>query len=153
MRLQLERFPHGVHFIRVPSKTAELFIGKGSRRVLCTINQAPPFHCAFMRTKEGDYYVHLGTSQVRKMKLKAGSSVAVRFSEDVTEHQFEVPEEFAAVLESDPEAEALFRKLTPGNQRGLLYLVTRLRSSEKRIERSLHIAEKMKAGITSPRAM
>ncbi|HMP87120.1 MAG TPA: YdeI/OmpD-associated family protein, partial [Lacibacter sp.] len=59
----------------------------------------------------------------------------------------------AAVLESDPEAEALFRKLTPGNQRGLLYLVTRLRSSEKRIERSLHIAEKMKAGITSPRAM
>jgi uncharacterized protein YdeI (YjbR/CyaY-like superfamily) len=55
------------------------------------------------------------------------------------------------VLDTDPKANEVFHSLTEGNQRGLMYLVTQVKSSEKRIERALKIAEKIKAGITSPR--
>ena len=43
-------------------------------------------------------------------------------------------------------------KLTiQGNKRGLMYLVSQVKSSDKRIERSFIIAAKLKRGITSPR--
>jgi uncharacterized protein YdeI (YjbR/CyaY-like superfamily) len=62
-----------------------------------------------------------------------------------------MPEELKVVLEMDVEADKLFHKLTEGNQRGLMYLVTLVKSSDKRIERALLIAEKIKVGITAPR--
>jgi uncharacterized protein YdeI (YjbR/CyaY-like superfamily) len=57
------------------------------------------------------------------------------------------------VLASDPEADRVFHSLTEGNQRGLMYLVTQVKSSDKRIDRALKIADKIKQGITSPRVI
>ena len=69
---------------------------------------------------------------------------------DDTELQFSVPEEFAEVLATDPAAEKIFNTLTPGNKRGLIALVNMVKSSDKKIERSLLIAEKLKKGVSSP---
>jgi uncharacterized protein YdeI (YjbR/CyaY-like superfamily) len=55
------------------------------------------------------------------------------------------------VLKTDTEAESIFKGLTDGNKRGLIYLVTQVKSIDKRIERSLKIAERLKLGIKSPR--
>lgn len=53
----------------------------------------------------------------------------------------------------DTEAKRLFESLSDGNKRGLIYLITSVKATEKRIDRSLKIADQIKAGITSPRKM
>jgi uncharacterized protein YdeI (YjbR/CyaY-like superfamily) len=77
--------------------------------------------------------------------------ITLSFKEDDSEFQFEMPEEFLEVLYQDPDADAVFQGLTDGNKRGLIYVITLVKSSEKRIERSLKVAEKLKIGVTSPR--
>jgi uncharacterized protein YdeI (YjbR/CyaY-like superfamily) len=62
-----------------------------------------------------------------------------------------MPEELSEVLATDPEASRIFHALTEGNQRGLIFLVTQVKSTDKRIERSLRIADQVKHGVTSPR--
>jgi uncharacterized protein YdeI (YjbR/CyaY-like superfamily) len=87
----------------------------------------------------------------KKLNLEEGCLLSASFKIDETEYQFEIPEELSEVLDSDLEANTLFRALSLGNQRGLIYLVTQVKSSEKRIERALKIAEKLKIGVTSPK--
>ena len=76
-------------------------------------------------------------------------TVQMELKEDESQFQFEEAEEWNEVLATDPIAKDIFDQLTPGNQRSILYLITRVKSSEKRIERSLHIAEQLKRGIHS----
>ena len=64
-----------------------------------------------------------------------------------------MPEELSAVLSLDTAAAQKFKSLTPGNQRGLIYLVTQVKTSDKRIERALTIADRLKHGITSPKTI
>ena len=45
----------------------------------------------------------------------------------------------------------IFHALTEGNQRGVIYLVTQVKSSKKKVERALKISEKLKQGVTSAR--
>ena len=57
------------------------------------------------------------------------------------------------MLKTDKKANSTFENLTDGNKRGIIYLVSKVKSVEKRIEKSLRIAEYLKTGITSPRQM
>ncbi|MCU0382340.1 MAG: YdeI/OmpD-associated family protein, partial [Chitinophagaceae bacterium] len=85
-----------------------------------------------------------------QLKLKAGMQVSVDLKEDDTALQFDIPEEFSAVMETDPVAREVFDGLTDGRKRGLIQLVHMVKSPDKKIERALKIAEKIKYGITSP---
>jgi Domain of unknown function (DUF1905)/Bacteriocin-protection, YdeI or OmpD-Associated len=151
MEYLVEKFGSGMHYIRVEESVVELFAAQGHKRVLCSIGGADPFHCAFMPKKEGGYFVNLGAAVRKKHKIAEGSRIEVSFSPDTSEYQFEEPEVFREVLRSDPEAEVIFRSLTPGRQRGLMYLVQSVKSEEQRIARSLKIAAHLKAGISDPR--
>ena len=53
-------------------------------------------------------------------------------------------------MATDPAAEKIFNTLAPGHKRGLIALVNTVKSSDKKIERSLLIAEKLKKGVISP---
>lgn len=64
-----------------------------------------------------------------------------------------MPEEFKEVLNSDQEADEIFHSLTEGNQRGLIYLVSQVKSSDKKIERALKIVARIKNGVTTPRVI
>jgi uncharacterized protein YdeI (YjbR/CyaY-like superfamily) len=147
----IEKFPGaGMHYIQVPAKTAASLRKKGVTRVLCRINNTLELHAALMHTKEGMSYIMLGKRWLTEIKAKAGTPVSVTLQEDETELQFDIPEEFSAVMESDPGARKIFDALTDGRKRGLIQLVRMVKSSDKKIERALKIAEKIKFGITSP---
>jgi hypothetical protein len=149
----LERFDNGMHYILLDKKTSSALSKFKNKRVICKLNNEISFHCAIMPKKEGGHYINIGSSICKKLKIANGSRVTATFSEDDSAYQFEVPEEFQEVLSSDPEAEKIFHSLTMGNQRGLIYLVTQVKSVDKRIERSLKIAERIKHGITSPKTV
>ena len=147
---KIEKFSSGMHYVMIDEEIAKSFLTKGTKRALCLIENAT-FHCAFMPKKEGGYFINLGTTICKQLKLKEGDEVALTFKEDDSEFQFEMPEEFSEVLYQDPDADAVFQGLTDGNKRGLIYVITTVKSSEKRIERALKVAEKLKIGIISPR--
>jgi antitoxin component of MazEF toxin-antitoxin module len=151
-KFKISKWAGNAHCIFIPGKVAEKFEGKPYPRALCSI-KGHSFHCAFMKSKEHGYYVYLGKKLMNDLKLRVGDEVSVSFSTDKTENQAPVIEELREVLTTDPEAEKVFNSLTPGNQRSLIYLVKLVKSSQKRIDRSLLIAAKLKAGITSARQM
>jgi Bacteriocin-protection, YdeI or OmpD-Associated/Domain of unknown function (DUF1905) len=147
---KIEKFSNGMHYVMVDENIVNSFLTKGSKRAICTID-SENFHCAFMPKKEGGYFINLGSMICKKLNLKEGGSITLSFAEDNSEFQFEMPEEFSEVLYQDPDADAVFQALTDGNKRGLIYVITLVKSSEKRIERALKVAEKLKMGVTSPR--
>jgi Bacteriocin-protection, YdeI or OmpD-Associated/Domain of unknown function (DUF1905) len=150
MKSTIQRFGSGIHYAMVSEEIVNLFLAINSKRAICTIG-GTKFHCAFMVKKEGGYFINVGSKICQEFSLKVGTEIELSFEVDNTEFQFEMPEEFAEVLAEDPDADAIFQNLTDGNKRGLIYLVTLIKSSDKRIERALNIAEKLKFGITSPR--
>jgi Bacteriocin-protection, YdeI or OmpD-Associated/Domain of unknown function (DUF1905) len=149
---KLQKFDAGMHYLQVEEEVVLAYHAKGSKRALCTIKNTP-VHCAFLSMKNGGYYIVLGSKICSALKLKEGDELEPIFSDDDSDYQFEMPEEFAEVLYQDTEAMEIFENLTDGNKRGLMYIVTGVKSSDKRIERALKIVEKLKVGVTSPRLM
>ncbi|MFY7666715.1 DUF1905 domain-containing protein [Flavobacterium sp.] len=150
-RYMLQKFDSGMHYILVPDAVVAAIRKNGNTRAICTLNKAETFHCALLPKKEGGYFVNVGSKICKKLKIGVGSEVEATFEIDQSEIQFAVPEEWTAVLTTDEEAKQIFERLSLGNQRGLLHLIDQVKSTEKRVERALKIAEKLKMGITSPR--
>lgn len=139
-----------MHFIEVPPAQVKKLTAGGNKRVCCSLNGTLVLHAALMKTREGVYYVMIGSKYLRQLHLSAGKQVKAVFSIDKSEHQFSMPEELAEVLRTDLAASTVFDELTPGNKRGLMALVNMVKSVDKKIERALLIAEKIKQGIHSP---
>lgn len=142
-----------MHMIRLDAALLKKLTRNGNKRVLCVINDTVTLHAAIQRTKEGAHYIMVAAKYLKQLKLKSGSTVKARFTIDTSELQFHIPEEFAEVMATDPAAEKIFQTLTDGKKRGLIALVNMLKSTDKKIERALLIAEKLKAGIHSPALM
>jgi hypothetical protein len=139
-----------MHYIELNEVLVKRLTKGGNKRVVCTINDKMDIHAAIMKTKEGMYYVTVGLKHLKAIGLNGNSKVKASFKIDTTELQFNIPEEFAEVIATDENTKKVFDGLTDGNKRGLIALVNMVKSSNKKIERSLLIAEKLKAGITSP---
>lgn len=151
MTCKVEKFASGMHYILLPEEVVIAYFRDNSNRVLCQINNAEAFHAALMPKKEGGSYINLGKSIRDKLGIQAGDLVEVKLHIDESEFEFSAPAELMEVLATDAEAKAVFDTLTPGRQRGIMYLVNAVKSTDKKIERALLIAEKMKLGITNPR--
>ena len=140
-----------MHFIMLDAKLIAKLTKDSNKRVICTINKTEKLHCAIMPKKDDGHFIMISTSICKKLKLKVGMEIEASFVIDKTEYQFDMPEELKEVLDTDDEANKIFHSLTSGNQRGLIYLLSLVKSSGKKIERALKIAERIKQGITSPR--
>lgn len=149
----VEKFETGMHYLQLDKKTALALTRHGNKRAICTINGAVSFHCAIMNKKEGWHFINVGLSVCKKLGIKKGAKVTATFTPDTTKYQFDMPEELQEVLQTDPEASRIFHSLTEGNQRGLIYLVGQVKSVDKKIERALKIATRLKGGIISPRVI
>lgn len=137
-------------YIELNPQTVKKVTAGGNKRVVCTLNGALSIHAAVMKTKEGMYYIMISAANQKKLGVKKDSKITAEIEIDKSELQFPVPEEFAEVIATDPAAKKAFDRLTVGNKRGLIALVNMVKSADKRIERSLLIAEAVKAGITVP---
>ncbi len=140
-----------MHYITLDAEMVATLTENGNKRAIGKLNQDLEFHCAIMPKKAGGHFVNIGSTLCKKLNIKEGSKVTVTFSIDTTQYQFDMPEELKEVLNTDVEADRIFHSLTVANQRGLIYLVAQVKSSDKKIERALKITQKMKCGITSPR--
>ena len=54
---------------------------------------------------------------------------------------------------SDPDAFEIFEAFTKGKQRGIIYMILRFKSSQKKIDKLLILCENLKRGIRDNREL
>lgn len=63
---------------------------------------------------------------------------------DSSQYGMETPQEFIELLQQESSGREYFEQLTMGKQRALLQLIIKLKSSQKRIEKSIIILDYLK---------
>ncbi len=143
----LDRFPAsplwGLHFL-VPHDIAVKFATGKDRRVVCTINDLVTLHCAIMPNKD-TWFVMLNKDVTRRLQCSVGDELRLVMYKDKSEYGMPMPEEFREMLDQDPDADRYFHKLTPGKQRSLLYIISKVKNTDSRIRKSLAIADHLTA--------
>ncbi|MBS4071099.1 YdeI/OmpD-associated family protein [Algoriphagus aquatilis] len=136
-------FNHWHFHIPVPDEIATALMDDSHRRVLVWLAEDGPYHMALLKAKSC-WYLLINQDLRKKHQLEVGAPVFLRLERDFSEFGHEVPEEFQVLLDQDEEGNAFFRKLTPGKQRSLIYLVSQVKNSDSRMKRSLAILHHLK---------
>jgi hypothetical protein len=137
----LEKFDSnlwGCH-VPIPEEIAPLFIEGNNRRIVFSLNGSSPVHAALMKAKP--YWFILVNKTLRdQLGLTVGSALTVYLEKDNSEYGHEVPEELQVLLDQDDVANSYFQKLTKGKQRALIYIVSKVKSPQSRLNKALAIA-------------
>jgi hypothetical protein len=136
-------YNHWQYHFPVPDEVAEAMIRGDNRRVLAWIEEEGPFHVALMKAKEY-WYILVSKNLRKKLGLIEDSPCNISLEQDQSEYGHEVPEEFEVLLDQDEEGQKYFDSLTPGKQRSLIYLVTKVKNPESRMKKSLAILHHLK---------
>jgi hypothetical protein len=137
------------YHVVLSDSAAKKLLKNGNKRAVATEKTTgETFHCSVNTNKNIGYYIYVNATLGKTLGIKEGSSINLSFEIDTTAYQFEMPDEMQEVLNQDAEAYEAFAKLTAGKQRSLIYLVTKLKSIDKRIEKAIHITNKLKLGVT-----
>ena len=143
------------HSLSLPEEIVKPFLEKGHQRVHIRADfegNSIQFHGAIQKRGEG-YYLMFGKQNQKSLGVFPNDYFQLQFFEDTSKYGVETPEEFDAVLLSDPEAMELFESLTTGKKRGLIYTILRYKSSQTRIDKALILCENLKRGIRDPREL
>lgn len=136
-------FNHWSFHIPVPDAIAAQMMDEKHRRVLVWIKDGGPYHMALMKAKTS-WYVLINKELRMKLELEEGKSFPVKIQRDFSEFGHDIPEELQVMLDQDEAGNEFFRKLTPGKQRGLVYIVTTVKNSDSRMRKSLAIIHHLK---------
>jgi hypothetical protein len=127
----------GYHFM-VPEYIARQFIEGQDRRVICTVNRTLRLQCALM-PRNGEFFILLNNQNRKKLQLSLGEEVHYELEKDRTTYGLDMPEELSEMLGQDDGAHAHFHALSPGKQRSLIYIVSKVKNTDSRIRKALAI--------------
>jgi len=120
---------------------------KGSifnQRFIITINDEICWQAGSVSLGNDTAYITISSDRMKKLKVDIGDAVNVTLERDFSEYGFAVPIEFEEVLKQDSIGEKRFNSLSLGKRRAAIYLVIQVKSSDKRIEKSIAIIENLK---------
>lgn len=126
----------------VPTTIAENFIEGNNKRVLCHIKDQT-IHVALMKSKEY-WFILINKELKEKLLLTEGMRIEISLEKDHSEFGHDMPEELQALLDQDEEGNQYFRKLSMGKQRSLVYIVTKVKNSQSRLNKALAIVHHLK---------
>lgn len=132
-----------LHHISVSKEVVDDLGGIGTR-LLCSINNHKAFHCGLVALGGGRAYITLSKTRMTEFGVEMGEEVDAVLTIDNSKYGMEMPEELEALLEQDAKGLALFLKLTPGQQRYIIYYVAQVKSSQLKIDRSIMLINNLK---------
>jgi hypothetical protein len=145
----------GTHGVIIPESEIKPFVEAGNKRIRMSAwyeDKKIDFHGAIHRY-QGNYTISFGKRYQKVLGVSTKDYFELQLFEDDSKYGVEMPEEFSAVLESDPEAFEQFERLTDGKKRSLIYYVLRFKNSQTRIDKALVIADNLKLGITDQKEL
>jgi len=139
----------GTHTVIIPNEIALSFIDQGHSRVQVEAQfetKTISFFAA-IRKYHGQYTMMFSKNKQKQLGLLPTDGFQLQFFEDTSKYGVEVPKEFEAVLLSDYDAYQIFESFTKGKQRGIIYMITRFKGSQKKIDKALILCENLKRGM------
>jgi len=127
--------------IIIPEEIVDHLKTNKIKRFVCTLGETSTFHAGMISNGTGGYFIIINKELRKKHRLEPGSAIEVLLSEDDSQYGMELPEEFAELFAQDPVGDRFFHELTPGKQRSLLFLVNKIKSTDKRLEKAIIILE------------
>ena len=114
-----------------------------SKRIICTLNNTLVFHCA-MIPRKNYHFIMLGKDKIKTLNLDPNEEFQVEIVPDDSEFGADISKEFQEVLKSDPDGKMLFDKLTLGKQRSIIYVISKSKSSQLKIEKTFVFLDHLK---------
>lgn len=96
-----------------------------------------------MKAKRG-WFILLNHEIRQKLRVEEGDELKITIEKDTSEYGMDVPDELKVMLEQDPEASDYFYQLTKGKQRNLIYIVSKVKNMDSRINKALAIVSHLK---------
>ena len=134
----------------IPDEVASAFAKAGHKRIAIHAfygDNTLHFHGTLHFYKE-HYLISFGKRYQAALGIYPSDYFELQLLEDTTKYGVEVPESLQAVMDSDPEGFALFEKLTPGKKRSLIYYISRFKTAQTQVDKSLMVFENLKLGMT-----
>jgi hypothetical protein len=132
----------------VPDEIATALLAKDGKRVVAILTTeyglTHEYQCGLQPIPKGCTSIMVNKEIRKKLSVDAASRVRVQLRKDTSEYGLEMPEELAELLQQDEAGNSLFHALTAGKQRTMLYIVSSVKSSERRIERAIIVLEHLK---------
>jgi Domain of unknown function (DUF1905)/Bacteriocin-protection, YdeI or OmpD-Associated len=133
--------------ILVPATIASALLSHGAKRVVATIKSNDgdyQYQCGLIPFGKGKTGIMVNKHIRTTLKLQEGTKVHVHLQKDTSEYGLAMPEEFEELLRQDEDGSRLFHALSQGKQRTLLYIVSSVKNSERRIERAVTVMQHLK---------
>jgi Uncharacterized protein conserved in bacteria len=124
------------YHVKIPDDIYEDLKAKKIKRFMCSLNEGPTFHSSPMPAGKGVYFIKINKELIKANQLAIGDNIRVQISKDKSKYGMTLPVEFEEMMLQDPVGKSFFLNLTPGKQRSLLFLINKLKSENKRIEKS-----------------
>ena len=126
--------------VKVPENVVSFYKDKGINRFVAQLNDGDQFACAILSAGEEGKYLIISNDLKKKNNLSLGDELTVRLEPDNSKYGMPLPVEMEELLLQEPDFELYFDKLTPGKQRALIFQVSKLKSENKRVEKSIVIS-------------
>lgn len=136
-------------YISVSDEILAQFMEEGDKllynqRFDVTVNDHVSWQGGTVSLGNNSAYITFSKDRMKKVGVGLGDTVTVHLEKNRSEYGFDVPEEFEEVLKQDPIANERFSTLSKGIRRAVIYLVIQVKSSQKRIEKSIFLLENLK---------
>jgi len=135
----------GYNGVIVPQKIMDQIKEMENQRFIITVNGEVSYPGTPISIEKGLYIVLINKARAKKLKLIPGNECHVSFVKDTSEYGMPISPEMQSVLDEDPEGKAFLVSLTPGKIRSLIYIVSKVKNPDKRIEKSIVILEHLRA--------
>ena len=142
----------GNHSLEIPEEQVLPFLAKGYKRVLAIAEfegKQLRFHAALQKYRER-YVITFGKRYQKELGIFPNDYFQLQFFEDTSKYGVDVPEELEAVLDGDPEALQILESFTKGKIRSIIYMISRYKNSQTRIDKSLILCNNLKMGLRDP---
>lgn len=133
----------------LPEDIIRPFLDKNFKRVKVKASfegKELTFHGAIQK-RNGNHYMMFSKGYQKEFGIFPNDYFQLQFFEDNSKYGVEMPEELEAVFSSDYEAFQIFESFTDGKKRGIIYMISRYKVAQTRIDKSLLVCENLKRGI------
>lgn len=142
------------YHISIPNNIFKPFAEAKQNRVkiIATFkNKTINFYAALKKDKNTeDYKMMFGKRLQKELGIFQNDYFEMQLFKDTSKYGVDVPEELDAVFLSDYKAFEIFETLTPGKKRSIIYAISRYKSSQTKIDKSLIMCENLKRGHLNP---
>ena len=134
---QLDKRKGGYYYLQISRGIVEGWEEKRKTRLICTLENDLSFRCGLNHLGDGNYFVILSGSNLKKIGKESGDTVSFRLSKDPDPLGVPVPEVLEILLEQNPDVKEKFRQLTVGKKRNLIHQVIKIKDLDRQVAKAL----------------